>query len=105
MRFMKVEVTGGNIRQGHFYINRDSGIVPILHWGGKNKLVAGKNISLRYEGDADTVDTDFDGEKRIPRFGRGQCRKFFERYGVKAGDEIYLVKESERKFLVSYSRP
>lgn len=105
MKNLEIEVTGGNIRQGHFYINRDSGVLPSECWGGKNKFYAGKQVQLSYEGDSDVIDTDFDGTKRIPRKGRPKCRKFFERYGINAGDKVYLIKISEYKYFVSKSCP
>lgn len=101
MRVLEVEVTGGNIRQGHFYINRDAGLIPVSCWGGNNKLISGEKVSLQYEGDSEVIETDFDGKKRIPRIGRGKCKAFFRRYDIKPGDKIHLIKKSDLHYLVS----
>lgn len=104
MNSLEITISVGNIRQGHFYIDRDTDLIPSEYWGGRNKAHSGLKAKLRYEGSADHIETDFDGTKRMPRFGRRQCRNFYERYEVNVGDTIYLNKLSDGSYLVGVNK-
>lgn len=87
---VRIVITDGNLRHGHFYIDRATSPFPAAAWGGKNRLETGQKVTIEFEGTGDVVETDIDGSKRILRNARGQLRRFFDFHKLRAGDQIVI---------------
>jgi hypothetical protein len=93
-----VTVSGGNLRNGHFYLPLD--FFPDDAIGGSNKaLAAHRKISVNFMPGA-TVETDIDGSKRILR-ERGAVKDFFARNGIVEGQAIRLRRLGPYRYEVS----
>ena len=101
---MKILINGGNLRNGHFRIDRTSNFFPVDSWGGNNQASAARPVRFVFEGTNEEVDTDIDGRKRIPRLARGEIDRFFKHYRVKEGEVIELTGTSDRRFIVQVVR-
>jgi CDGSH-type Zn-finger protein len=97
---MKINLSGCNINEGHFYIPRKSSLIPSDAWGGSNQSKSATPVNWEFVGTGEKVMTDIASNKRIPRNARGQCKRFFARHSLKAGDQIEVVAISERTFQV-----
>jgi hypothetical protein len=81
-------VTGGNIRNSHFYLPLD--FFPHDAIGGSNRSeTAARTISVTFS-TGEMVETDIDRTKRILR-ARSAVGDFFERAGVCEGDSLRLT--------------
>lgn len=84
-----ITVTQGNINNGHIYLPLD--MFPADAIGGNNKtLAAGRSLTIRFR-PGQVISTDIDRSKRILR-NRGATRDFLERAGLKAGDQVRLIR-------------
>lgn len=101
---MTINLTGGNIRNGHFYIDRQSSPIPSGAWGGQNQSKAGHSVTIRFVGTDEVVRTDVDGAKRILRNARGQVDRFFKHHSLRAGDRIVLERLGANHFQVAPAR-
>lgn len=99
--FLEIQITPGNVRRGHFYIPRDSDLVPQDAWGGRNASVAAIPIDIWFEGINESVSTDIDGTKRILRNARGQVARFYSHHGLSGGEVLQLLKVGVRSYRVS----
>ncbi|KAB7646099.1 hypothetical protein [Polymorphobacter fuscus] len=94
-----IPLTGGNIRNGHFYLRVARSLLPVNAIGGSNKSAAGWPVTVNFAS-GETVETDVDGEKMIFR-ERAAVRRFFERVKPREGDRLLLERTAERHFRVS----
>ena len=101
MTGLPVNVTQGNLNNGHFYIRRDCDFFPSSTWGGKDASQQGQPVVLEFDGTGERVNTDIDGSKRIFRNARGQIKRFFEYHDVTAQTTIYVVKLGEGHYRVT----
>jgi hypothetical protein len=86
-----ITVTQANIDYSHIYLPLD--MFPADAIGGNNKtLLADRNLTIRFR-PGQVVSTDIDRSKRILR-NRGATRDFLERTGLKAGDQVRLIRTS-----------
>lgn len=99
--FKKIDVTMGNINNGHFYIPRDYSFINEKYWGGSNSLASGEAVKLKFYGTGEEVDTDLDETKRIFRKARGQIRRFFEKNKITQPTTIFIQKIAENAFLIT----
>ena len=99
--FKKIDVTMGNIKNGHFYIPRDYSFINEKYWGGSNSLASGEAVKLKFYGTGEEVETDIDGTKRIFRKARGQTRRFFEKNKITPSTIIFIQKIAENAFLIT----
>jgi hypothetical protein len=82
-------VTGGNIRNNHFYLPLD--FFPHDAIGGSNRSeTATRTISVTFS-PGEMVETDIDRTKRILR-ARSAVGDFFERAGVCEGDSLRIAR-------------
>ena len=100
MNYIQIELTQGNINQGHFYLDDCRQFFPSECLGGKNKSLAGKPLTVVFDGTGETVSTDIDATKRLFRVARGQSKRFLKHYELTAGDSIYVVN-SDQTYLVT----
>ncbi|MCG3865797.1 MULTISPECIES: hypothetical protein [unclassified Photobacterium] len=100
---LKIKITNGNIKNGHFYIPTSCTIFPTTSWGGKNKSEMGSKFSVSFEGTGETIMTDIDGSKRILRMSRGQTSRFYKKHHLSEGDIICITREEGLRFKVSIS--
>lgn len=98
---LKIELSQGNVNQGHFYIPRGFKVFPESVWGGGKKSEAGEQVKIFFEGINESVKTDIDGKKRLLRNARGESRKFIQKYELSKGDFLYIKKKSDSEFVVS----
>ena len=89
------KLTQGNINQGHFYLDDCRKFFPSECLGGKNKSLAGKQLTVLFDGTGETVSTDIDATKRLFRVARGQSKRFLKHYELTAGDSIYVIKNDQ----------
>ena len=97
-----IPLSGGNIRNGHFYLRRAVHLLPHDCIGGSSKAQAAKNIHVNFD-PGTTVETDIAGDKMILR-SRSQVRDFFERTGAKEGDYLRLSRIAEYSYVVALRR-
>ncbi len=88
------KLTQGNINQGHFYLDDCRKFFPSECLGGKNKSLAGKQLTVLFDGTGETVSTDIDATKRLFRVARGQSKRFLKHYELTAGDMVYVIQEN-----------
>lgn len=94
-----IPLTGGNIRNGHFYLREARSLLPTNVIGGSNKSAAGWPVTVAFAS-GETVETDVDGEKMIFR-ERAAVRRFFEHVKPQEGDRLLLERTAEWHFRVS----
>ncbi|WP_145865241.1 hypothetical protein [Shimia thalassica] len=83
-------ITGGNLRNSHFYIGDFLDKFPADSIGGSSKEAAGsKEITVDWGGPS-TVMTDIDRTKRMFR-KRGWVRQFFLAYGARENDTVIVT--------------
>lgn len=100
---VRIHITGGNLRNGHFYLPKDFNFLPSDTWGGANSLGSASKVSLSFEGTRESIETDIDGTKKIFRHARGQTRRFFNHHQVTENDSITLLRTAQRTFVVRYA--
>jgi hypothetical protein len=102
VEWVDIPLSGGNIRNGHFYLRSAERLLPSDCIGGSNKAQAGQNIRVRFEPGM-SVETDIAGDKMILRT-RGQVRDFYERAGAKEGDCLRFGRVDHHDFVVTLRR-
>ena len=105
MNFLQIELTQGNINQGHFYLADCRHFFPASCFGGKNKSLAGIPVSVMFDGTGESVETDIDATKRLFRVARGQSKRFLSFFSCKAGDTIYIQQDASGNYRVSPQKP
>lgn len=100
-----IELTQGNISNGHVYLSRCLDFFPDDALGGPNRNAGvGKDVELVFTDAPDArVWTDIASDKKIFR-ERSAWRSFFERQQVRPGDSVALDRQSERGYHVSVLR-
>ena len=101
-QWIDIQLSGGNIRNGHFSLRSAAPLLPRDCIGGSNKDQAGTNIQIRFEPGM-LVETDIAGDKMILR-SRGQVREFFDRTGAKEGDWVRFGRVADHSFVVTLRR-
>jgi hypothetical protein len=96
---IRIPLSGGNLRNGHFSLREARHVLPADSIGGGNRDAAGKPITVAFD-PGDVVETDVAGDKMILR-ERGAIRAFFERTGAREGDDVILHRTGDRSFVVS----
>jgi len=93
-----ITVTGGNIRNSHFYLPLD--FFPHDAIGGSNRSeTAARTISVTFS-PGEMVETDIDRTKRILR-ARSAVGDFFERASVCEGDSLRLTNTGHYCYEIS----
>lgn len=101
MKYAEVELSQGNINQGHFYLPRGIDFFPTDSVGGKNKSEMAKTLEVVFSGTGEVVQTDIDGDKSLFRSARGESKRFIEKHKLTAGDIIYITKTDDRQYIVA----
>lgn len=84
-----LKLTGGNIRNKHFYVKGLEEITPPDTTGGPNAAArAANSITVTFV-PGQTIETDIAGDKMILR-NRSAVGDFFERVSAKEGDRIVV---------------
>lgn len=99
---IRIPLSGGNVRNGHFSLRSARHILPADSLGGGNRDSAGTPITVAFT-PGSVIETDIAGDKMILR-ERGAIRAFFDRTGAQEGDEVVLRRSGERAFSVSLAR-
>ena len=97
-----VELSQGNLNNGHFYLNRMGDFFPPDAVGGSNALSAGNPVDVVFE-TGETVSCDIAGDKMILR-DRGATARFFDTTGAREGDLVLVEKQDGRRFSVRLLR-
>lgn len=95
----RVPLTGGNIRNNHFYLRGCESIIPTGGIGGKSVADSGRRFAVNFEPGSES-ETDVDGSKMILR-ARGAVRDFYVRSGAAEGDQIIITRTAERELTVT----
>lgn len=100
-----LHVTAGNLRHSHLYVSQHLDFFPpdIV---GPAKLTGplnGRAIRIHLDGLNETVETDIGSDPRTgrPRSNfrqRAWVRRFFEHYGLRAGDAVVLERAGQRDY-------
>lgn len=98
-----IELTQGNIDNDHFYMKEARHLIPVDAIGGSNKAAAGKPVTVTFV-PGDTIETDFDNDKKFFR-ARSPVGAFFRLAGAVAGDCVLLTKTADRHFEVRLLKP
>jgi hypothetical protein len=95
-----INLTGGNVRNGHIYLRIAHTLFPDDVIGGSNKnRRALKNLTLYFDGLANPISTDIAGDKMIFR-DRASCGEFFRIHRLQAGDQVAIDRIAKYKFRV-----
>lgn len=100
---IRIPLTGGNIRNGHFYLRAAQHLIPRDAIGGSNRSAAARPITVAFS-TGEIVETDVDGEKMIFR-ARGPVRSFIDQTRAREGDEVIVRRRGDRDFHVSLAPP
>ncbi len=106
-----LQVTAGNLRQFHLYVNGHYDFFPKAAFGGSKRNGNGRGgIEIVLDGLNETVTTDIgsDAKSGKPRGflrGRSWVRRFYEFHGIKAGGFLALEKLTPGKFRLSVAQP
>ncbi len=101
-----LQVTAGNVRHNHVYVNGHYDFFPPDCIGGAKRSTDSPTIDIQLDGLNRTVRTDIgrDAKTGRPRGffrSRGWVRQFFERHEVKPGTLLALERLSERSYRLS----
>lgn len=101
-----LQVTAGNVRHSHLYVNGHYDFFPPDCIGGARRSANGATINIHLAGLNQTVTTDIgrDAKTGKPRGffrARGWVRRFFEHHEVKPGRFLTLERLSERSYRLS----
>jgi DNA (cytosine-5)-methyltransferase 1 len=104
-----LQVTAGNIRHSHVYVNGHYDFFPPDCVGGARRSASSPTIDIQLDGLNRTIRTDIGRDARTgkPRGffrARGWVRQFFQRHGVKPGTMLALDRLSERGYRLSVDR-
>jgi DNA (cytosine-5)-methyltransferase 1 len=101
-----LQVTAGNVRHSHVYVNGHYDFFPLDCIGGARRSADSKTINIQLDVLDRTVRTDIgrDAKTGKPRGffrARGWVRQFFEHHDVKPGAFLALERLSERSYRLS----
>ncbi|WP_265545502.1 hypothetical protein [Roseomonas mucosa] len=100
---VEIRLTGGNIRNGHFYLHSVKHLLPADVLGGSNSSAAAPS-RLQVTFDViGPIETDVAADKMILR-ERSAIRRFFEQTGAKEGDFLLFERISSHEFRISLRR-
>lgn len=99
---IRIPLSGGNLRNGHFSLRTARHILPEDSIGGGNRDEAGKPIIVSFQ-PSSSIETDIAGDKMILR-ERGAIRAFFAATSAQEGDAVLLRRTGERAFSVRLAR-
>jgi hypothetical protein len=100
--WVDIQLTAGNVRNGHFYLRTAERLLPSDCIGGSNKSQAGVNIRVKFNPGM-LLESDVAGDKMILR-SRAQVRDFFGRTGAQAGDRLRFGRVGHHDFVVTLGR-
>ena len=101
-----LQVTAGNVRHNHVYVNGHYDFFPPDCIGGAKRSAGCRTIDIHLDGLDRKVRTDIgrDAKTGKPRAffrARGWVRPFFQHHGVKPGTVLALERLSERTYRLS----
>ncbi|WP_052208952.1 ASCH domain-containing protein [Croceibacterium mercuriale] len=99
---IRIPLSGGNLRNGHFSLRPARHLLPLDSIGGSSRAEAGRPVLVIFTPGI-TVETDIAGDKMILR-ERGAVRDFYRQMDAAEGDEILLQQTGDRSFGVSLLR-
>lgn len=97
--WIDIPLTGGNIRNSHFYLRAASHLLPADCIGGGNKGSAAKKIRVQFVPGM-LAECDVAGDKMILR-RRAEVRDFFKRTEAKVGDCVRFCRVGDYDFETS----
>lgn len=105
-----LQVTAGNLRHNHLYVNGHYDFFPSDCIGGAKRSADSPTIDIHLDGLNRTIRTDIgrDAKTGKPRGffrTRGWVRQFFEHHAVKPGSLVALERLSERTYRLSVQSP
>ena len=92
-----VQLSDGNVNNGHFSVRGLQGLIPRGALGGTNSDEPGVPFTIRFGGE--TFETDIAGDKMIPRKRFGAV---YRRLGVRGGDALRVRRTGEREWTVGH---
>ncbi len=101
-----LQVTAGNLRHNHLYVNKHYDFFPADCIGGAKRSAESPAVDIHLDGLDRTIRTDIgrDAKTGKPRGffrTRGWVRQFFEHHKVKPGTFVALERLSERTYRLS----
>ena len=102
-RIGEVQLTDGNIRNGHIYLRAFFDQFPPDAVGGSNKDSLADRLLIVETGAGNTFETDLDGSKRFFR-ARGPIKAFFAETGAQACDFVCIDEVSPYRYRLTLKR-
>jgi hypothetical protein len=94
-----ITLTGGNIRNQHFYLRELRDFFPPDVFGGSSESEPGRSVTVHWGGPEPAV-TDIAADKMIFR-SRDFVRAFFSRYQLVEGERIAIEKLSDYEYRIA----
>jgi len=91
MTCAKIQLTRGNLNNGHFYLTSCLTMFPADSIGGSNAMKKANRLLKLQPVGGEELETDIDGTKNIFR-KRAWVAAMFERANAKPGDYVYIRK-------------
>jgi hypothetical protein len=99
---IEIEVTQGNLNNGHLYLRSHLGFFPADAVGPANlKDGRGSQLTIRFDGFPEPTVTDIAGGNKLFLRDRRSWRTFYERHHVRAGDRVRIERLGEAEYAVS----
>lgn len=95
-----IRLTKGNLNNSHIYLSKHLDFFSKDVIGGGSRHSIAKNLVVLHLKGVGTFQTDIAGDKKIFRH-RGPIRKFLELHGLRAGDEVILVRRGDYQYALS----
>ena len=96
-----IGLTGGNVRNGHFYLRRHLSFFPSDAVGPANPADGtGTPLRVHFAGAPDAVETDIAGGNKLMFRCRRDVAAFFGRHGLAGGDSVAVRRIRARHYEV-----
>lgn len=103
MRYVKIELTQGNINNDHLYLSSVLEFFPASSVGGANIESQASALLEVHSGINEPVLTDIAGDKKIFR-KRSWVKEFFKVHNLKVGDFVIIEHTESNRYHVYPAR-
>lgn len=103
MKYVKIELTQGNINNDHLYLSSVIEFFPEAAIGGSNIDSQADTLLEVHSGIEEAVLTDIAGDKNIFR-KRSWVKEFFRVHGLKAGDCVIIEHTDTNRYHIYPAR-
>lgn len=97
MKYVQIEITQGNLNNGHIYLSSVIEFFPANAIGGPNESDVAQNLLQVHNGLGEPVLTDIAGDKKIFR-KRSWVSAFFHAHDIKEGDFVIIERTDHNRY-------